>query len=144
MMSCISGCTLTGDLSGATHIRKIEATAKDPNLNVLVTWTQIKTFHKQQTSHIQRNNQTSLGLWNTTLRYGFHFQHRSPGMLSVKTLWMIVDATWFMPNIVIQRDLQEPTAKEAIHGYSSQCNARLSVHPNDLVVNLMVRHDNSR
>jgi hypothetical protein len=34
--------------------------------------------------------------------------------------------------------------KEEIRHYSSQYSVRLSVHPNDLVVNLMVQPDNIR
>jgi hypothetical protein len=44
---------------------------------------------------------------------------------------MIVDAPWYVPNTVIRR-------------YSSQYSARISAHPNDLVVNLMELPDNRR
>jgi hypothetical protein len=54
-----------------------------------------------------------------------------------KTLHMIVDAPWYVPNTVIQRDLQIITVKEEMHRYSSQYSASLSAHPNDLTVNLM-------
>jgi hypothetical protein len=54
---------------------------------------------------------------------------------------MIVDAPWYVPNTVIQRDLKTPTVKEEIHHYSSQYSARLSVHPDDLAVNLMMQLD---
>jgi hypothetical protein len=37
-----------------------------------------------------------------------------------KTLRMIVDAPWYVPNAVIRRDLQIPTVKEEIQRYSSQ------------------------
>jgi hypothetical protein len=53
-----------------------------------------------------------------------------------KALRMIVDAPWYVPNTVIRRDLQIPTVKEEIRRYSSQYSARLSAHPNDLIVNL--------
>jgi hypothetical protein len=56
----------------------------------------------------------------------------------------IVEAPWYVPNTVIRRDLQTPTVKEKIRHYSSQYSARLGVHPNDLVVNLMVQPDNKR
>jgi hypothetical protein len=49
----------------------------------------------------------------------------------------VVDATWYAPNTVTQRDLQTATVKEEICHYSSQYIARLSVHPNNLVANLM-------
>jgi hypothetical protein len=54
-----------------------------------------------------------------------------------KVLRMIVVAPWYVPNTVIRRDLQRPTVKEEIRRYSSQYNARLSAHPNGLIVNLM-------
>jgi hypothetical protein len=57
---------------------------------------------------------------------------------------MIVEATWFMLNIVIRKDLQTPTVKEEIHSYSSQYSARLSAHPNDLVVDFIVQLDSNK
>jgi hypothetical protein len=56
-----------------------------------------------------------------------------------KVLRMIVDAPWCVPNTVIRRDLQTPTVKEEIRHYSSQYRARLSVDPDDLVVNYMAQ-----
>jgi hypothetical protein len=61
-----------------------------------------------------------------------------------KALHMIVDAPWYVPNAVIRRDLQISTVKEEILRYSSQCSARLSAHPNDLIVNLIELPDNRR
>jgi hypothetical protein len=61
-----------------------------------------------------------------------------------KALRMIVDAPWYVPNTVIRRDLQIPTVREEIRRYSSQYSARLSAHPNDLIVNLMELPDNRR
>jgi hypothetical protein len=61
-----------------------------------------------------------------------------------KALRMIVDAPWYVPNTVIRRDLQIPTVKEEIRRYSSQCNACLSAHTNDLTVNLIELPDNKR
>jgi hypothetical protein len=57
---------------------------------------------------------------------------------------MIVDAPWYVPNMVIRRDLQIPTVKEELYRYSSQYSAHLSTHPNDLTVNLMKLPDNRR
>jgi hypothetical protein len=56
---------------------------------------------------------------------------------------MIVDAPWHTPNMVIGRDFKLPTVKEEIRHYNSQYSARLGVHPNDLVVNLMAQPDNT-
>jgi hypothetical protein len=51
---------------------------------------------------------------------------------------MTVDLPRYVPNAIIRTGLlQAPTVKAEIHRYSSQYSARLSVHPNDLVVNLM-------
>jgi hypothetical protein len=59
-----------------------------------------------------------------------------------KALRMIVDAPWYVPNTVIRKDLQIPTVKEEVRRYSSQYSARLSAHPNDLIVNLIELPDN--
>jgi hypothetical protein len=61
-----------------------------------------------------------------------------------KSLRMIVDAPWYVPNTVIRRDLQIPTVKEEISCFSSQYSARLSANPNDLIVNLIELPDNRR
>jgi hypothetical protein len=61
-----------------------------------------------------------------------------------KALRMIVDAPWYVPNTVIRRDLRIPTVKEEIRRYSSQYSARLSAHPDDLIVNLIELPDNTR
>jgi hypothetical protein len=61
-----------------------------------------------------------------------------------KALRMTVDVPWYVPNTVIQRDLQIPTVKEEIRRYSSQYSARLSAHPNGVVVNLIELPDNRR
>jgi hypothetical protein len=53
-----------------------------------------------------------------------------------KVLGTILDAPWYVPNTVIQRDLQTPTVKEEIRHYSPQYSACLSVHTNDSVENL--------
>jgi hypothetical protein len=41
-----------------------------------------------------------------------------------KALCMIVDAPWYVPNMIIQRDLQTATVKEEIRRCSSQYSAR--------------------
>jgi hypothetical protein len=57
---------------------------------------------------------------------------------------MTVDAPCYVPNMIIRRDLQIPTVKEEIRRYSSQYSARLSAHPNGLIVNLIELPDNRR
>jgi hypothetical protein len=61
-----------------------------------------------------------------------------------KALRMIVDAPWYLPITVIRKNLQTPTVTEEIRRYSSQYSARLSAHPNGLIVNLMELPDNRR
>jgi hypothetical protein len=61
-----------------------------------------------------------------------------------KALLMIVDTPWYVPNTVIQRDLQIPAVKEEVCSYSSQYSARLIADPNDIIVNLIHVPDNRR
>jgi hypothetical protein len=61
-----------------------------------------------------------------------------------KSLHMIVDTPWYVLNTVIRRDPQIPTVKDGIRRYSSQYSARLSTHPNGLIVNLIEVPDNRR
>jgi hypothetical protein len=79
-------------------------------------------------------------LWGTASTFNTEILER---FLS-KALRMIVDAPWYVPNTVIRRDLQIPTIKEEIRRYSSQYSARLSAHPNELIVNLIGLQDNRR
>jgi predicted kinase len=51
--------------------------------------------------------------------------------------WTTVDASRYVPNAVIRKDIQTATIKEEIRRYSSQYSARLSEHSNDVTVNLM-------
>jgi hypothetical protein len=61
-----------------------------------------------------------------------------------KALRMTVGAPWYVPNTVIRRDIQIPKVKEENCRYSSQYRARLSAHPNDLIVNHMELPENRR
>jgi hypothetical protein len=80
----------------------------------------------------------AIQLWGTASNSNIeileHFQS--------KTLRMTVDTTRYVLNTVIRRDLQIPTVKQEISHYSSQYSARLSAHPNDLIVNLIELPDN--
>jgi hypothetical protein len=66
-----------------THIHKSEATRNDAHQNALATWMEVKSLHNQQNSQIQSNTQINLDLWNTTVGYGFQFEHRHPKMLPI-------------------------------------------------------------
>jgi hypothetical protein len=79
-------------------------------------------------------------LWGTASTSNIEILER----FQSKAFCMIVDAPWYVPNTVIRRDLQTPTVIEEIRPYSSQYGARLSAHPNDLIVNLMELPDNNR
>jgi hypothetical protein len=103
------------------QIRKTETIGNNHYQNVLATWTQFQTLHKQQNYHIQSNIETNLDLRNTTPRYGF--QHRTPRMLPIGSFTYDVDALWFMLNTVIQSDLEPPTGTENIRRYTSQYSA---------------------
>jgi hypothetical protein len=49
---------------------------------------------------------------------------------------MIVDALWYVPNTLIRRDHQIPSAKEEISHYSSHYSARLTTHANNILLTL--------
>jgi hypothetical protein len=93
---------------------------------------------------MQSNTQTNLDLWNATVRYGFHLKHKILERFQSEVLRMIVDATWNVLNAIIRMDLQTPTVKEEIRHYRSHYSSRLSVHPNDELVNLMAQPDIGR
>jgi hypothetical protein len=82
----------------------------------------------------------AIQLWGTASTSNIEILERSQS----KVLRVIVDVPWYVPNTVIRSDLQTSTIKEEIRRHSSQYSAYLSVHPNDLVVNLMGQHDNRR
>jgi hypothetical protein len=90
-----------------------------PHQNVLVTWTQVKTFHKQQASHntILKPIWTyGIQLWGTAYTSNIEILDR----FQSEALRMRVDALWYVPNTVIGRDFQTPILKGEIHRYSSQ------------------------
>jgi hypothetical protein len=72
-------------------------------------------------------------LWGTASTFNIEILER----FQSKASRMLMDAPWYVSNTVIRRDLQTPTVKEEIRSYSSQYSARLSAHPNGLVVNLI-------
>jgi hypothetical protein len=78
-------------------------------------------------------------LWGTASTSNIEILER----FQSKALRMIVDASLYVPNTVIRRDLQIPAVKEDIRRYSSQYSARLA-HPNDLIVNLIELPDNKK
>jgi hypothetical protein len=79
-------------------------------------------------------------LWGTASTSNIEIPER----FQPKIMSTTVEPTRYVPNTVIRKDLQTPTAEEEIRHYSPQYSARLSVHSNDLVVNLMVKPDIKR
>jgi hypothetical protein len=57
-----------------------------------------------------------------------------------KVLRIIVNAPWFVPNWVIQQDLQTPSVEEEIKNFSEKYHLRLSAHPNQLPTDLLKSH----
>jgi hypothetical protein len=57
-----------------------------------------------------------------------------------KVLRIIVNAPWFVPNWVIQQDLQIPSVKEEIKNFSEKYHLSLSAHPNQLATDLLKSH----
>jgi hypothetical protein len=107
-----------------------------PHESVLSTSNKLlihKTIHKPiWTCGIQ--------LWGTASTSNIEILER----FQSKALRMILDAPWYVPNMVFRRDFQTPSVKEEIGRYSSQYSVRLSAHPNDLTVNLIELPDNRR
>lgn len=54
-----------------------------------------------------------------------------------KTLRMIADAPWFVPNSIIHHDLQIQTIKEEISRWSTRHRNKLENHPNSLAAELL-------
>jgi hypothetical protein len=109
----------------------------------LATWTEVKTLHKQQNSHITAILKPfwtyGIQLWGTASPSNMETLER----FQSEVLRMTVDAPWYMPNMVIRRDLHTPTVKGKIRRYSSRYSALLSVHSNDLAVNRMAQPNNT-
>jgi hypothetical protein len=94
--------------------------------------------------HENYRRHCNLGLRNTALGYGFHFQHRNSRTFPIESLAHDSGRTLVRPNTVIRRNLQIPRVKEEICRYSSQYSARLSAHSNALTVKLIALPDNRR
>jgi hypothetical protein len=71
-------------------------------------------------------------LWGTASMFNIEILER----FQSKALCMITDAPWYVPNTRIWKDLQIPTVKHEIKRYSYNYSKRLSVHSNELILNL--------
>jgi hypothetical protein len=116
-----------------THFRKTETTTNHSHQNILVTRTQVKLSTNNKLllykAILKQIWTYGIQLWSTASTFNIEMLER----FQSKTLLMIVDAPWYVPNTVTRRDLQIPTVKEEIQLHSSQYSARLSVHPDDLL-----------
>jgi hypothetical protein len=77
-------------------------------------------------------------LWGTASTSNIEILER----FQLEVLHMVVDAPWFMLNMVIQRDLQTPTVKKEFRHCSFQYNAHLTSYSNVLVLKLMEQPGN--
>jgi hypothetical protein len=77
-----------------------------------------------------------MDLWNTTLGYGLHFQHRKCRTVPIEKF--AHDSGHTLVHADNQcgypKESLYTTVKEEIRHYSSQYGARLSAHPNNLLV----------
>jgi hypothetical protein len=71
-------------------------------------------------------------LWGTASTSNIEILER----FQSKALSMITDGPWYVPNTIIRKDLQIPTAKHEISSYNYNYSKHLSVHPNELILNL--------
>jgi hypothetical protein len=55
-------------------------------------------------------------------------------LFQLKALRIVMDAPWYVLNMIIQKDLQIPTAQNKISHYSYQYSKRLSMHPKELIL----------
>lgn len=79
-------------------------------------------------------------LWGTTSNSNIEIFQRFQN----KVLRLIVDAPWYVPNAVIQRDLKVPSIKEEIQKISDKYSERVKVHPNVLANRLMEDNPETR
>jgi hypothetical protein len=71
-------------------------------------------------------------LWGTTSNPNIKILER----FQSKVLRLIVDASWYVSNSVIHKDLLIPTAKEEISHFSSLYAVRLRAHTNELIATI--------
>jgi hypothetical protein len=125
-----------------SHLHQSETSRSYSHQDVLVAWTKITALMKQQTTSVQNHPQTDLDLWYPTLGHGF--QHQDPGTLPIESPAhdMVCDMVpWYVPNTLIRRYFQIPSVKEEISHYSSHYSARLTAHPNVILLTLLEQPD---
>jgi hypothetical protein len=83
-MSSISGYTLIGDLPG-TNTFSWNANKQESPSPKCIGYSDASQNSPQDISLIQSNTKTNLDVRNTTLGYGFHFQHRNSGTFPIES-----------------------------------------------------------
>jgi hypothetical protein len=122
------------------HIHKTETTGNDPQQTGLLGCK----------SKLSTSNKFIIYIYKAILKLIWPHRIQLSGMASTsntdtlewfqsKAFCMTVEASWFVPNIVIRSDLQTPTVNEEICHYISRYSVCLSVHPNDLALNIVYR-----
>jgi hypothetical protein len=76
--------------------------------------------------------------------YGFHFQDTNSRTFLVKSFAHDSGRTLVCAEYEYPEGCPIPMVKKEIRRYSSQYSARLSAHPNDIIVNLIELPDNRR
>jgi hypothetical protein len=79
-------------------------------------------------------------LWGTASTSNINILER----FQSKAQRLIVDTPWYVPNTLIRRGLQIPSVKEEISHYSSHYIARLTAHPNDILLTLLEQPERKR
>jgi hypothetical protein len=72
-------------------------------------------------------------LWGTAANSNLEILQRFQN----KVLRQIVNAPYYVSNLIIQNDLQIPSIKDEIQNYSQKYRERLATHPNELATALM-------
>lgn len=72
-------------------------------------------------------------LWGTASNSNIEILQR----FQSKVLRQITNAPWYVPNSIIQNDLEMISVKDEIKNYSVKYSEKLSVHPNQLAVDLL-------
>jgi hypothetical protein len=127
-----------------SHLHQTETSRSFSHQDVLVAWTKItvslsnklllyKTILKPIWTY-------GIQLWGTASTSSIEILER----FQSKALRMIVDAPRYVPNTLIWRDLQIPSVKEEISRYSSRYSARLTAHPNDILLTLLETPEHRR
>jgi hypothetical protein len=75
---------------------------------------------------------SGIKLWGTASMSSIEILKR----FQSKSLGMIMDTPWYVPNTIIQKDLQILMVKHKISCYSYNYSKCLSMHPNELILNL--------